>query len=410
MRSSTSSRVRVALRVAAPVLPLGLSHRPPVSMWLWLCAGVNRAVDLCAAPGSWSQVLSRELVHKRRKAAADGAPAAAPERDTGADAAGVGPATGGDGAPSSESGAAGGAGAAAAAEAVPKIVAVDLQEMAPIDGVLTLQGDITSQATATRIVSYFEGELADLVLCDGAPDVTGLHDVDEYVQAQLLLAALNITTHVLRPGGTFIAKVFRGRDISLLYSQLRVFFRRVICCKPKSSRNSSIEAFVVCQEYQPPEGYVPSMTTPLLDHRYGDRPGNAEVGTGRAIVPFMACGDLSGFDSDQSYPLKLRGAELEAADARLSSVIGTISDGGASSKPSGSGAAGTDAAGGGGVDAAGADGAGAADGYTYHAPRQRPINPPYQRYLDMRKEALARAERSVDAVVPAPTGADGDEA
>ena len=35
---------------------------------------------------------------------------------------------------------------------------------------------------------HFEGERADLVVCDGAPDVTGLHDMDEYVQAQLLLA------------------------------------------------------------------------------------------------------------------------------------------------------------------------------------------------------------------------------
>jgi tRNA (cytidine32/guanosine34-2'-O)-methyltransferase len=42
---------------------------------------------------------------------------------------------------------------------------------------------------------------------DGAPDVTGLHDIDEYVQAQLILAALNITTHVLKPGGNFVAKV-----------------------------------------------------------------------------------------------------------------------------------------------------------------------------------------------------------
>lgn len=68
-----------------------------------------------------------------------------------------------------------------------------------------------------------------------------------YVQAQLLLAALNITTHVLRPNGTFVAKIFRGKDTSLLYSQLRVFFDRVTIAKPKSSRNSSIEAFVVAE-------------------------------------------------------------------------------------------------------------------------------------------------------------------
>ena len=70
--------------------------------------------------------------------------------------------------------------------------------------------------------------------------MTGLHDIDEYVQAQLLLAALNITTHVLRDGGVFVAKIFRGRDVTLLYSQLRIFFPKVTVAKPTSSRNSSI--------------------------------------------------------------------------------------------------------------------------------------------------------------------------
>ena len=54
-----------------------------------------------------------------------------------------------------------------------QLIAVDLQEMAPISGVHCIQGDITSSKTATEIVSYFKGELADLVVCDGAPDVTG---------------------------------------------------------------------------------------------------------------------------------------------------------------------------------------------------------------------------------------------
>lgn len=54
----------------------------------------------------------------------------------------------------------------------------------------------------------------------GSDAVTGLHDMDEYVQSQLILAALVIVTRVLRPGGTFVAKVFRGKDISLLYAQV----------------------------------------------------------------------------------------------------------------------------------------------------------------------------------------------
>mmetsp|Transcript_40800 Transcript_40800/g.66164 ORF Transcript_40800/g.66164 Transcript_40800/m.66164 type:complete len:301 (-) Transcript_40800:525-1427(-) len=218
--------------------------------------GARRVVDLCAAPGSWSQVISRKL---------------APARETGEDV---------------------------------KVVAVDLQEMAPIDGVVQLQGDITSIATVERVLSLFDGQLADVVVSDGAPDVTGMHDVDEYVQAQLILAGLNITTHLLKPGGTFVAKIFRGKDVTLLYSQLKVFFKEVTCSKPRSSRNSSIEAFVVCKEYAPPDGYIPTLVNPLQAHDYG--PGNELTGPNRIIVPFIACGDLSGYnyDPDMSYPLE----------------------------------------------------------------------------------------------------------
>lgn len=224
-----------------------------------LFTGVSRAVDLCAAPGSWSQVLSRKLREREEKGGG--------------------------------------------AEEV-KIVAVDLQAMAPLSGVTQIQGDITKVSTAQEIIRHFEGQPADLVVCDGAPDVTGLHDVDEYIQAQLLLAALNITTHVLKPGGTFVAKIFRGKDVTLLYSQLKIFFSGVTCAKPRSSRNSSIEAFVVCQNYRPPDGYVPNMSNPLLDHSY-DVDFNQLEGPNRTIVPFLACGDLSAFDSDRTYPLQL---------------------------------------------------------------------------------------------------------
>nr|XP_017527964.1 putative tRNA (cytidine(32)/guanosine(34)-2'-O)-methyltransferase isoform X4 [Manis javanica] len=189
-----------------------------------LFQGVTRAVDLCAAPGSWSQVLSQKI---------------------------------------------GGQGSG-------HVVAVDLQAMAPLPGVLQIQGDITQLSTAKEIIQHFEGCPADLVLCDGAPDVTGLHDVDEYMQAQLLLAALNIATHVLKPGGCFVAKIFRGRDVTLIYSQLRVFFSSVLCAKPRSSRNSSI-----------------------------DPDFNQLDGPTRIIVPFVTCGDLSSYDSDRSYPLDL---------------------------------------------------------------------------------------------------------
>ncbi|XP_072103035.1 tRNA (cytidine(32)/guanosine(34)-2'-O)-methyltransferase [Mobula birostris] len=258
-----------------------------------LFEGVCKAVDLCAAPGSWSQVLSRKLKGKS-----------------------------GDGLDT-------------------KIVAVDLQAMAPLPGVIQIQGDITKVSTAQEIIRHFEGEAADLVVCDGAPDVTGLHDIDEYIQAQLLLAALNITTHVLKPGGTFVAKIFRGKDVTLLYSQLRLFFSDVTCAKPRSSRNSSIEAFVVCQGYAPPPGYVPNMSNPLLDHCY-DVDFNQLEGANRVIVPFLACGDLSAYDSDKTYPLQLEPGQE----------------------------------------------------YTYIPPTQPPIRPPYQEACYLKKNNLLAARQA----------------
>ncbi|KAF8821026.1 putative ribosomal Rna large subunit methyltransferase FTSJ1 [Cardiosporidium cionae] len=219
---------------------------------------------------------------------------------------------------------------------IPLIVAVDLQEMAPIEGIITLQGDITSSETLRTILQHFNGQLAHLIICDGAPDVTGLHDIDEYVQSQLLLAALKVVIQLLVPGGTFVAKVFRGENISLLYSQLLLFFEDVFCCKPASSRNSSLEAFVVCQKFgvpidRPfplyPTGRLSSEThasTLLMDVRrcfetqvdpsnfpedFFESPHSKEELDAyhfmKCAVPFMACGDLHGFDADRNYALDL---------------------------------------------------------------------------------------------------------
>lgn len=174
--------------------------------------------------------------------------------------------------------------------------------MAPLPGVIQLQGDITKLETAESIISHFGDKKAQLVICDGAPDVTGLHDIDEYIQSQLLLAALNITTHVLMRSGTFVAKIFRGKDTSLLHSQLAIFFEKVSIAKPASSRNSSIEAFVVCQNYQPPDGYVAQKINPMIeDVEIIANETRSQVN--RKIIPFVVCGDLRGYDSDMSYPL-----------------------------------------------------------------------------------------------------------
>lgn len=116
------------------------------------------------------------------------------------------------------------------------------------------------------------------------------------------MQALNITTHVLKQEGTFVAKIFRGKDVNLLFHQLSIFFSSVVCAKPRSSRNSSIESFVVCHGYNPPEGYIPTMANPLLDGQKLDC--TSLTGANKTVVPFIACGDLSQFDSDMTYPVE----------------------------------------------------------------------------------------------------------
>ncbi len=61
-----------------------------------------------------------------------------------------------------------------------------------------------------KINDAFEGNQVDLVISDGAPDITGFHDMDQYIQSQLLVAALNIAVRMLKNDGNFVAKIFKG--------------------------------------------------------------------------------------------------------------------------------------------------------------------------------------------------------
>lgn len=267
---------------------------------------VTRVVDLCAAPGSWSQVLSRVLIkgesfgrrawlEKRcrdRKSlkklereynnpqitATTATTAAEDEKDTESR----------EDDELSDSDAIGDDYSALRPRKNVKIVAIDLQPMAPLEGITMMKADITHPSTIPLLLRALDPEnyeeesqtqdttqsttpniseqqqpqtrphhphSVDLVISDGAPDVTGLHDLDIYIQSQLLYAALNLAIGVLRPGGKFVAKIFRGRDVDLLYAQLRTVFERVSVAKPRSSRASSLEAFVVCEGFMPPSDF-----------------------------------------------------------------------------------------------------------------------------------------------------------
>ena len=178
-----------------------------------LSSASSKFVDLCAAPGSWTQML--RILTKSNKNA--------------------------------------------------KIVSVDIQDIVPIEGVTIIKGDITRQDTIEKILSNFNDEKIDVVIFDGAPDVTGLIDVDMYMQVELIIFALVIVMKLLKKGGTFVAKMFKvgaADDVKEIirdnlyavksdfyYEKVKILFDNVFYFKPSSSRASSHETYLICENF-----------------------------------------------------------------------------------------------------------------------------------------------------------------
>ena len=103
---------------------------------------------------------------------------------------------------------------------------------------------------------------ADVVLCDGAPNVGAAYDKDAFVQNEIALAALRVATHHLGPGGTFLTKVYRSSDYNALMWVFNQLFGSVQAIKPSSSRQQSAEIFVLCLKYKAPHSIDPKLLDP----------------------------------------------------------------------------------------------------------------------------------------------------
>ena len=156
---------------------------------------IATVVDLCAAPGGWSQVCSEKLSNIPNK----------------------------------------------------KIISVDLQKFAEIEGVDIIVGDITNQEILKQIIKTANNQPIDLIICDGAPDVTGFNEFDVYIQFQLILTALNTSIRLLKEGGNFISKIFKGKYTDIIIQILLNCFDKVYITKPKTCRNASFESFLYCK-------------------------------------------------------------------------------------------------------------------------------------------------------------------
>ena len=125
------------------------------------------------------------------------------------------------------------------------IIAIDLLPMEPIEGVQFLQGDLREDAVLEALVLALDGRLADVVVSDMAPNLSGLAAVDSARIEHLVELALDFCQHHLKPQGALVVKVFHGSGYDQWVRLFKAHFKLVKPIKPKASRDKSSETFLV---------------------------------------------------------------------------------------------------------------------------------------------------------------------
>ncbi len=161
-------------------------------------------VDLGAAPGAWSQYVRRKFAPK----------------DAGTGGAAVGELNG-------------------------TIIALDLLDFEPIEGVQFIQGDFREESVLNQLTELLGDRPVDVVISDMAPNLSGIDVSDSARVEHLIELAIDFAQNHMKPDGALVCKVFHGSGYSQLVEMFRQAFRVVKPVKPKASRDKSSETFLV---------------------------------------------------------------------------------------------------------------------------------------------------------------------
>jgi len=161
-------------------------------------------VDLGASPGAWSQYLRRRFAPK----------------DAGVGGAAVGELNG-------------------------TIIALDILDFEPIEGVQFIQGDFQDEAVLHQLEAALGNKAVDLVVSDMAPNLTGIEGMDAARIGNLVELAVEFSKAHLKPEGALVAKVFHGSGYTQLVELFKATFKKVKPIKPKASRDRSAETFLI---------------------------------------------------------------------------------------------------------------------------------------------------------------------
>jgi len=126
-----------------------------------------------------------------------------------------------------------------------RVIALDILPMDSFAQVEFIQGDFTEDSVFNELMDTLNGQAVDLVICDIAPNISGVRLVDQSKAMYLVELALDFAQQVLKPGGNFAVKVFEGEGLDEFRQTARGIFSKVLNRKPKASRDESRELYIV---------------------------------------------------------------------------------------------------------------------------------------------------------------------
>ena len=127
-----------------------------------------------------------------------------------------------------------------------KIVSIDLNKMEKVENVFQILGDFNEEENQTKIKNLFKSNV-DVVLSDMAVNTTGNKNIDSIYTGELCREAMLFSKKILKRDGKFISKIFMGSTFNEIITETKLIFKEFKVFKPKSSRKDSKESFIICE-------------------------------------------------------------------------------------------------------------------------------------------------------------------
>jgi 23S rRNA (uridine2552-2'-O)-methyltransferase len=127
-----------------------------------------------------------------------------------------------------------------------KIVSIDLKKIEAIENITQILGDFIEEKNKSKIKDFFKSNV-DVVLSDMSVNTTGNKNIDSIHTGELCMEAMLFSKKVLNNDGKFISKIFMGSTFNEIITEAKLIFKEVKVFKPKSSRKNSKESFIICK-------------------------------------------------------------------------------------------------------------------------------------------------------------------